>query len=114
MTILPAKSTLNIIFDLKESSYFKFGSLVFNPSNGEMFEAQNLSDWDNVSTLKCYQILLADTQATEQTCCPFMLQKSINSCVQSTAQPARERTSSSNEEQGQMFTPAMLLQKGRS
>ena len=42
-----------------------------------------------------------------------MLQKSIDSRVQSTAQPACKRISNSNEEEGQMFTPATLLQKGR-
>lgn len=46
--------------------------------------------------------------------CPFMLQESIDSCVQSTAQPARERISNSNKKEGQMFTPATLLQKGRT
>lgn len=84
---------------------------VFNRSNGEMLK--NESDWDNISILQQYQILLADTWEMKQMHCPFMLQRSINSCIQVTAQPASKGISNSNKEEGQILPPATLLQKIR-
>ena len=109
MIILPPESTLNVILHLKDSSYFKFGGFVFNLRNGEMLK--NESDWDNILILQQYQILLADTRETKQMHCPFMLQRSINSCIQVT--PVSKRTGNTNKEEGQMLSPATLLQKVR-